>query len=303
MIKKFFNSGNELNLQNDIYISHFSAMILSEIERDISPNWDITSNLFNDYEISSVINVKDEGILAWVEEICYILENYFNLKVIKFKKDWDLVSHEKILSIGWSFKNIMKVERAVLNILQRMSWIATNTKKIIDIVWSLDIWERAPFICATRKTLFWMLDKKGVYLGWGWTHRLNLSDAILLKENHINKLWTKKTLDIAFKWDLSKAKFFEIECENKEEVLITANFFKNQKLNIPTIIMFDNFKPSEIKDLILEVKNISNNIYIELSWWINESNVKDYSLLWADIISMWSITHSVKSIDMSLRVV
>lgn len=301
-MKNVLDFTNQLSLNNNLYKRQVISFVLDEIERDVFPSWDLTSNLFEDYPISAEVYVKDVGILAWIEEAVFVFKK-FNVEVEVLKQDWDKVDKEKILVLRWNFKNIMKLERTVLNVLQRMSAIATKSRKFIDIIDSLNLWDKKPFICATRKTLYWMLDKKAVWIWWASTHRLNLSDAVLIKENHIKRNWIEKTLEIAWNSRPENLKFFEIECENEKEALITANFFKNNNLNQVQVIMLDNFKSNELKSIIEKIKNISSSIYIEVSWGVNENNIEEYANVWADFISMWCLTHSVLALDISLRVV
>ena len=298
-IYTIFDVKQSLSQNSFIYRNQIAYYILSEIERDVFPIWDLSSNLFEDYEAKAEIFSKDFWLLAWKEEVDFALKK-LELKIHWLRDDWDVIWKEKIAEISWSFVQIMKVERVILNVLQRMSAIATKTKMIVGKMNKEDILLK-PIICATRKTQLWMLDKKAVVVWWWYSHRLNLSDAILIKENHIKRFWISKTLFIAWNNKKQNARFFEVECENEKEALIAAEFFHQKWYAMPQIIMLDNFKVKDISKSINEIRKISPHVFIELSWWINEKNILKFAWLWADIISIWELTHSVKAHDMSLK--
>ncbi len=297
-IYQIFDSKQALSLSSFLYKSQITDFIVNDIERDSFPVWDLSSNLFEDYDIKASIFSKDVWILAWKEEVDYVLKK-LKLKTHWLKDDWDIIWKEVLVQISWSFKQIMKAERVILNVLQRLSAIATKTKMIVTKINKQDSVLK-PIICATRKTQLWMLDKKAVTVWWWYSHRLNLSDAILIKENHIKRYWISKTLYIAWNNKKSNARFFEVECENKDEAKLAAEFFHQKWYAMPQIIMLDNFNFKDIKQSIEEIRKISSHVFIELSWWINEKNIEKYVSLGADMISIWEITHTVKAHDMSL---
>lgn len=219
IVLKSFSLWYLLTLKNDYYKSHVIAHTISEIERDIEPNWDITSELFDDYEISAEIISKDNWILAGCDEISFLCDRMW-LKIDWLKSDWDTIWKEIIGTISWNIKTLTISERVLLNLLQRMTWIATKTYFLTNKLRNyLPKNSHPSLICATRKTLYWLLDKKAVAIWWGWTHRLNLSDAILIKDNHIKNLWIEKALEIAWNKKTWKERFFEIECETLKEAV------------------------------------------------------------------------------------
>ena len=142
---------------------------------------------------------------------------------------------------------ILKFERTVLNIISRMSGIATMTNRLVTSHCLI-----TP-LASTRKTLWGLLDKKAVSIGGGLTHRLSLSDEILIKDNHI-ELWAKKKkvsrLE-SLKVIMDKIRNnsvknpFEIEVETEKEAILLANYYYEIYITAPLIIMLDNFKPSD----------------------------------------------------------
>ena len=149
-----------------------------------------------------------------------------------------------------------------------------------------------------------LLDKKAVSSGKGLTHRLDLSDGILIKDNHLKILDNdlKKALKL-----INKNKYIEIEVNNSKqavEVATIINEFKRDKSNKLFAIMFDNMPPLDIKNTMKEINNLNkkNNILFEASGNIDEKNIKKYSNTGVDVISLGFLTHSSKSLDISLKI-
>jgi nicotinate-nucleotide pyrophosphorylase (carboxylating) len=182
-----------------------------------------------------------------------------------------------------------------------MCGISTYAKKIIDSAKKVnpDI-----LIVPTRKTTWGLLDKKAVTLGGGGTHRLNLEDAILIKDNHIKLKGNINDLLNDFKEPDSKYNFFEIEIDKKGEVLNTAQKLLQMQIPKPPVIMFDNMKPKEIEELIalLKKENLYDDILFEASGGINKKNLAQYVRTGVDIISMGALTQNIKAIDLSLEI-
>jgi len=199
---------------------------------------------------------------------------------------------------------VLKFERSILNLISRMSGIATSVDSLITKN------NLTTPLAATRKTIWGLMDKKAVAVGGGLTHRLSLSDEILIKDNHIDlqarKLTVSRTeclkniLDLIKKSSVKKP--FEIEVESEKEAYFLSNYYQKQNVSAPLIIMLDNFKPSEAKKTIDTIRGLKKGlkIFFELSGGINENNIVDFDNLDADVISLGSLTHSSKALDVSL---
>jgi nicotinate-nucleotide pyrophosphorylase (carboxylating) len=146
-------------------------------------------------------------------------------------------------------------------------------------------------------------------IGGGLTHRLNLNDFILIKDNHLKILNNniKKALMLAVK--NGKSKHIEIEVKNEKEALEAANSIKRLKSNKNFAILFDNMKATKIKNTIKKINNLineniknNNKILFEASGNINQNNIKEYSKTGVDVISLGLLTHSVKAFDLSLEI-
>jgi nicotinate-nucleotide pyrophosphorylase (carboxylating) len=185
---------------------------------------------------------------------------------------------------------ILTCERTALNLLTRMSGIATQTNELVKKI------PKKTKLYATRKTAPGLryFDKEAVEIGGGKKHRLRLDEMVMIKDNHIA---VENSLLSIIKKAKRKYKKFEVEVENTSDAVIAAK-------EGATIIMLDNFSPSQIKRTIKVLKNqkLRNKVMLEASGGINSRNISKYGQTGIDIISVGSITNSVKGIDMSLEI-
>lgn len=294
LIKKFWDRKSFLSIKNKQYNSFLINFINKKIKDDVKKS-DLTTNaLIKNQKITAYIIAKQPGVIAGIEEICFFLKkNKMDCKPLK-NDGQKIKNKDIIIKISGNAKKILSYERTILNILQRMSGIATNVYNLSQKINNK--------VAGTRKTLFDLLDKKAISVGKCLTHRLNLNDFVMIKDNHIKILNNniEKTLILA---DKSKTKFIEIEVKNKKEALKAANFISNLKSNKLFAIMFDNMNPREIKESIKKIKNINNKILFEVSGNINKKSIEKFSKTGTDIISVGSLTHSARAFDLSLKVV
>ena len=299
LVLEFWDRSRFLTIKNKDYLDYAKKLINGQLKEDIG-NGDITTNslIEEGKKIKAFVIVKQDGIVAGIEEAFL-----FGLNIRKIKNDGDKAKKgEAIIEIYDDAKKILAYERTLLNIMQRMSGIATaayNTKKIIG---------NKCFISGTRKTLFGLLDKKALSVGGALTHRISLNDSILIKDNHLELLNNniKKALELANK--SNKARYIEIEVKNENEALEAANVINKLKTKKLFAIMFDNMDTSTIKSTIIKINNkIRDNnskkrILFEASGGINEKNVMEYSKTGVDVISLGYLTHSAKALDISLGI-
>lgn len=275
-----------------------------ELEND---GEDITAEFYVSENISAkaFVVTKSEGVLAGVDELTFFLQKFFPEISFSWKKSQGegIRRGEKIIEFSGNARKILKAERIFLNVLSRLSGIATQTKRNIFLTGG------TVHIAATRKTQWSYLDKKAVHVAGGLTHRIGLFDAILLKENH-QIIEGYKTPNLSF---FSQGiKFFEIEVETTEEFFKVFNEFLEDEntVGLQKVIMLDNFMPEQIKLILdgLEKEGKGkkfrheNNIFLEASGGITEVNIAQYSNVGVDVLSMGSLTHSVLPIDFSLRI-
>jgi nicotinate-nucleotide pyrophosphorylase (carboxylating) len=240
--------------------------------------------------------VKDNGIIAGIELAEQIFAHYDkNLKMNIFIKDGTAVKIGNIaFEISGSSRSILATERLVLNIMQRMSGIATQTNKIISLVS-----EYPTKILDTRKTTpgLRLIEKWAVRIGGGHNHRMGLYDMIMLKDNHVDyaggiKNAISKTQE--YLKNTGKDLKIEIEVRNEKEL--------DEVLEIGGVdrIMLDNFSPERIKK---SLKIIPKKYEVEASGGITIENIEDYAKTGVDFISIGALTHSFRSLDMSLKAV
>lgn len=316
-IENLFNQKDRLTLKDPIYKQWVFRYTFLELEKDLDEKGDITTDgLIKDKEpIIARIYANQEGIMAGEEEIKYFISQsnpifkprINQIQITKILKDGDSFKKDDVLTEMQGYaKDILKVERTMLNLLQHMSGIATNATKILERIKNI---EEKVLITGTRKTTWGWLDKKALVLAGCGTHRLNLADAVLIKDNHI-ALFNNDIKKVLFSFHppTDNYKFFEIEIDDKEKVLQAAKIIyemqKNNALPNPAVIMLDNMLPEEITVVIdnLKKENLYENILIEASGKISPENILKYAKTGVDVISMGSLTQNIKPVDLSLEI-
>jgi len=243
------------------------------------------------------IIIKENGVVAGIEEAKILLES-LGLKVEASATDGACVKAGKsLMKIFGDARTILTAERTILNILSRMSGIATTTRMLVEEVKKAKLKTK---IACTRKTAPGLLyfDKKAVWVGGGDTHRLHLDDMILIKDNHIVAAGGIKKAIAEARKHIPFSKKLEVEVSKIEDVLAAA------KAGVD-IIMLDNFTPKNIRKAIelLKKEGFYGKILLEASGGITTKNFSEFASTGVDIISLGEITASPKTLDMSLEVV
>lgn len=237
---------------------------------------------------------KRDGVIAGVHE-AGILFKRLNVDFKPLVKDGDRVTCGQIIvELIGSARNILMAERVVLNIMMRMSGIATETSKLVDAAKKINPNLR---IACTRKTTpgFRYFEKKAVILGGGDAHRFRLDDMVLIKDNHLSIVGNVTEAVKQARLKCSFSKKIEIEVENVDQALEAAGAGAD-------IIMFDNMSPEEAKKTLelLEKKGLRDKVLIELSGGITPENIEKYMSLNVNIMSLGYIVHSIRALDLSL---
>lgn len=264
------------------------------LKEDITSE-DISTNAIykNDRLAEISLYSKEDGILAGLDvfkrvfELFELLDN--SVEFTEYKKDGDKVlNKDLILKIRADVKTILSAERTALNYLQRMSGIATYTRKMVE---ALD--DKNILLLDTRKTTpnMRIFEKYAVRVGGGYNHRYNLSDAIMLKDNHINAAGSiTEAIKLAREYS-PFIKKIEVEVEDlkgvEEAVAAGAD-----------IIMLDNM---DIETTKKAIKIINKKAIIECSGNIDITNINRFKGLEIDYVSSGAITHSAKILDLSLK--
>ena len=251
---------------------------------------DITSDLLDKKRITATIISREDAILAGVQYAKEIFKiKGCNVKILK-KEGSRIKPNQTIISITGDAGKILTCERTALNLLTRMSGIATQTNQLVKKIPS------KTKLYATRKTAPGLryFDKEAVEIGGGKKHRLRLDEMVMIKDNHIA---IEDSLLSLIKKTKKKYKKFEVEVENTKDAVLAANMGA-------TIIMLDNFTPAQIKKTIQTLKDqkLRSKVLLEASGGITSKNISKYGQTGVDIISVGSITNSVKGIDMSLEI-
>lgn len=244
---------------------------------------------------SAIVKVKEDGIISGTEAARIVLECVdLTLKFeIKISDGTKVSPGDQIIIIEGNVRSILQAERLMLNCMQRMSGIATLTRKYVDAIVGTN-----SKILDTRKTTpnFRYFEKMAVRTGGGFNHRTGLYDMILIKNNHVDAAGgIKNALTSAGEY-LKKSGLdlrIEIEARNLDEVKEVLD------TGVTHRIMLDNFEPGLLRSAI---EMIDNKIETEASGGINLSNVRAYAMTGVNFISVGALTHSYKSMDIHMRI-
>jgi nicotinate-nucleotide pyrophosphorylase (carboxylating) len=262
---------------------------------------DVTSNCLIPQDLHSRAQVicknKKSAVVCGLEEMSLVFDLCgCNTKTLVSDGSW-VQKGTVVMTIEGKTRSILKAERTALNLIMRMSGIASETRYMKDAIVDLS---DSVIIASTRKTApgLRFFDKKAVTIGGGNSHRIRLDDMVLIKDNHIAITGSvRKSIEIAKK---KAASSITIECEakNSDEVIeaITAG---------ADIVMLDNFSPEEAAKIIKELSRmgIREKVKLEISGGITMQNIRDYAKAHPDIISVGFLTHSPKAIDFSLEII
>jgi len=254
--------------------------------------WDDSSSLVPEIPARAVIIAKEDCIISGLAEAEEIFD-YFGLEAERLFDEGEFVpAASTVITVCGNARKILQSERLVLNFMARMSGISTITRECV-----LCAGGRAR-IAATRKTTpgFRRFEKKAVFLGGGDTHRFNLSDAVLIKDNHIKILGLEECLCRA-RNRASFTKKIEVEVESLGDMLKAATGGAD-------IIMFDNMAPAEIAAGIELLQNygLRTRVLLEASGGITRDNIKEYAACGVDVISLGALTRNARWIDLSLEI-
>ena len=238
--------------------------------------------------------VKEDGILAGVE-LAWKIFHYFDpsLRVeVRLTDGSEIKKGDIAFTVEGSARSILTTERLVLNCMQRMSGIATQTKHFTSLISGTKA-----RLLDTRKTTpnFRFLEKWAVLIGGGYNHRIGLYDMILLKDNHIDMAGGIEQAILRTK-DYLRARNRNLRIEIETRTL--AEVEEVIRIGGIDIIMLDNMKPSEMQEA---VQIINGRYEIEASGGVTEETIRTIAECGVDFISVGALTHSIKSIDLSLK--
>ena len=247
--------------------------------------------------VEARVVAKEKGVIAGVEEALALSEAFSLQARALVKEGSEARPKTEVLQIEGDAITLLTIERTMLNLLSRMSGIATHTSRLVEMV------RRAGYetvVAATRKTALGLayFDKKAVGIGGGDPHRYGLDDMVLIKDNHLAIAGNVRSIVRKTREKASFSKKIEVEVSRLGDVLEAAEAGAD-------IVMLDNFAPKKIEEAIqlLKKRKLRNKIMIEASGGITERNILTYAAAGVDIVSLGEITQSAKALDMSLEVV
>ena len=259
------------------------------LNEDLYPSGDITSDLIKDNKIINIKLLSNQdaiiGGLLFAKNAFYLVDN--KIKFIVKKKDGSQVKKGTLIAtIRGKAKNILIAERVALNFLSHISGIATETNKFVKLA------GKKTKICCTRKTIpnTRVIQKYAVKLGGGVNHRFNLSDEFLIKDNHIASSNLYDLVKLAIKNKKGKKITVEVDNLNQLKSIMGLKF---------NTVLFDNMS---IKNLKAGIKIAKKSYETEASGNINLKTVKSVAKTGVNRISVGSITHSAKAVDLKLEI-
>jgi nicotinate-nucleotide pyrophosphorylase (carboxylating) len=244
----------------------------------------------------ALVIAKETGVAAGLEEIT-ILSESLGLKAEGAVSDGAEIKKGQIAAkISGDAQTILSAERTMLNLLSRMSGIATATKRLVEKLHKVSL---ATTIAATRKSAPGLsyFDKKAVLLGGGDPHRLHLDDMILIKDNHIAIVGSVEAAIEKAKLKSSFSKKIEVEVTKASDALRAAKTGAD-------IVMLDNFSPKQVRQAVESFKKegFFGKVLLEASGGITDGNLLEYALTGVDVLSLGALTHSVRALDVSLEI-
>ncbi|UGV40362.1 carboxylating nicotinate-nucleotide diphosphorylase [Methanococcoides orientis] len=274
-------------------------MILNcEIERFISEDLganDISCTLVPETKINAIIFAKEDCVVAGIEVAQKIME-YFGIQThTELVEGNEIKAGDTIFKITGNSVAILRAERLVLNFLGHLTGIATLTHRYVQTVRQYSDTK----VAGTRKTTpgIRKFEKLAIIAGGGDPHRFDLSDAIMIKDNHRNAMGLENAI-ISAKELAGFTQKIDVEVETAEDAITAA------RLGVD-IIMFDNMLPGQVIHTLEKLKRegVRDDVIIEVSGGINLDNISEYAKTGVDVISVGSLVHKAEWTDISLELV
>jgi len=303
--------GASLTLDNAEYRDAVRTFTEALLRADLAPR-DLTVAALGTSggRAEAVILARGGGVVAGLAELAFLLRAQGVVATLE-KCDGDAIRPgDSLLRAEGEEMQLLALERVGLNLIQRMSGIATAIRCLQ---------ERAKRECpttrivGTRKTPWGLLDKRALHLGNGGTHRLGLGDAMVVKNNHLALLAAREEeaapIAIEKAWAFRKdSAFIEVEVRGEAAARAAAETFRRLQENAaeeyPCLLMLDNMTPDQIGAILdmLRCENLWDHVLIEASGGISESNVEAYAARGVDAISIGALTHSARALDICQRI-
>lgn len=293
------------------YFDFQKKLDLPKGEKDVTTELTLTNQR---HIIKAELILKQDGMLAGMEEVLWYLKKFNQIsEVFSDAVDGEFARKgRRILFIKGEAAFLLGIERHIVNFLQRMSGIATQAYELIGLAASCNPYV---LVCPTRKTYFGPMDKKAVVVAGGGSHRVYLSDAVLVKENHFTAAALEssdRSVENALH-SLQKHReniaFVEVEVETPDQALRVADVLRQIKrksnTHVPYGILLDNFNSAQIIRTLSEMKQLGfwEDLFFEASGGITQSSLREYVNSGVDVISMGMLTNQSPTLDISMEIV
>lgn len=273
-------------------------MLIKELESFIEEDLgydDVSCTIVPDRPAEAVIFTKEDCIVAGIKEAGSIF-CYLGIQAETTLKDGDrLKEGDIIFGLKGGAVSILRAERLTLNFLGHLSGIATLTRACMDVVRKHSKTTR---VACTRKTTpgIRKFEKLAVAAGGGDPHRFNLSDSVMIKDNHVKLMGIEAAIEAAKKTGFTRK--IEVEVESADDAVLAAKLGAD-------IIMLDNMQPEAVRETleILKEKGLRDSVIVEASGGISQANLEGYAKTGVDVISMGSLIHKSRWIDISLEII
>ena len=273
-------------------------MLIKELESFIEEDLgydDVSCTIVPDRPAEAVIFTKEDCIVAGIKEAGSIF-CYLGIQAETTLKDGDrLKEGDVIFGLKGGAISILRAERLTLNFLGHLSGIATLTRACMDVVRKHSETTR---VACTRKTIpgIRKFEKLAVVAGGGDPHRFNLSDSVMIKDNHVKLMGIEAAIEAAKKTGFTRK--IEVEVESADDAVLAAKLGAD-------IIMLDNMQPEAVRETleILKEKGLRDSVIVEASGGISQANLEGYAKTGVDVISMGSLIHKSRWIDISLEII
>jgi nicotinate-nucleotide pyrophosphorylase (carboxylating) len=303
--------GGTLTIKNPKYRDAVGSLVEVLLHTDLGLcDLTVASLGIKDERASACIVTREHGVAAGLAEAAFLLEAH-GVEVSFEKNDGEVMEPgDVLLRASGQERNLLALERAALNLVQRMSGVATAIRSFEDRARQRGSRTR---IVGTRKTPWGLLDKRALHLGNGGTHRLGLGDAIVIKNNHLALLANSEEeaapLAIERAWRFRKdSAFIEVEVRTRGAARAAAQAFRRiqeqASEEYPCLLMLDNMAPDRIRAILemLRREGLWDHTLVEASGGICEENLEDYVASGVDAISVGALTHSARALDICQRI-
>ncbi|MGQ9856830.1 MAG: carboxylating nicotinate-nucleotide diphosphorylase [Fervidobacterium sp.] len=255
---------------------------------------DYASYPLKDKDASAVILLKQDRVVISGAEIVSGVLNKFGINSEFNYRDGEYAQKGIVAKLHGNAYNLLICERSVLNVLSFMSAVATKVKTLVEIIENSD---KKIKIAATRKTIPFTseLQKLAIIHGGGDTHRLNLSDCAMIKDNHLKLYGSVRKAVEEVRKVISFSKKIEVEAEDEESAFEACEAGAD-------IIMLDNFPPQKACEVAKRLKEKFPHVLIELSGGVNPEKLSEYLYEYIDVISIGKLTSEVKYVDFSMEI-